>query len=69
MPAFREAEIKATKAAREVNPNQFMGGIFFDPTKPGPASDAYFRVLNKESKNNTEKLTRIFGYGYWRRWG
>ena len=55
MPAFREAEIKATKAAREVNPNQFMGGRFFDPTKPGPASDAYFRVLNEESKKIIQK--------------
>ena len=55
MPAFREAEIKATKAAREVNPNQLFGGRLFDPTKPGPASDAYFRVLNEESKKIIQK--------------
>ena len=55
MPAFREAEKRATKAAREVNPNQLFGGRLFDPTKPGPASDAYFRVLNEESKKIVQK--------------
>jgi len=55
MPAFKEAEIKATEAARAANPNQLFGGRLFDPTKPGPASDAYFRVLNEESKKIIQK--------------
>ena len=55
MPAFRDAERKATEAARAANPNQLFGGRLFDPTKPGPASDAYFRVLNEESKKIVQK--------------
>ena len=52
--AFREAEKKATEAAKKVNPNQFMGGIFFDATK-GPVADEYYRVLNEESKKIVQK--------------
>ena len=52
--AFREAEKKATLAARKVNPNQFMGGRFFDATE-GPAADEYYRVLNEESKKIVQK--------------
>jgi len=52
--AFREAEKKATEAARKVNPNQFMGGIFFDSQK-GVAADEYYRVLNEESKKIVQK--------------
>jgi len=52
--AFREAEKKATEAAKKVNPNQFMGGIFFDSQK-GPAADEYYRVLNEESKKIVQK--------------
>ncbi len=55
MPAFQEAERKASKAGRAANPNQLFGGRLFDPTKPGPASDAYFKVLNEESKKIIQK--------------
>ena len=37
------------------NPDRRFGGRLFDPTKPGPASDAYFRVLNEESKKIVQK--------------
>ena len=52
--AFKEAEKKATEAARKVNPNQFMGGRFFDATE-GVAADEYYRVLNEESKKIVQK--------------
>ena len=52
--AFREAEKKATLAARKINPNQFMGGRFFDATE-GVAADEYYRVLNEESKKIVQK--------------
>ncbi len=52
--AFREAERKATLAARKANPNQFAGGRFFDATQ-GPAADEYYRVLNEESKKIVQK--------------
>ena len=52
--AFREAEKKATLAARKVNPNQFMGGRFFDATE-GVAAEEYYRVLNEESKKIVQK--------------
>ena len=52
--AFREAEKKATLAARKINPNQFMGGRFFNATE-GVAADEYYRVLNEESKKIVQK--------------
>lgn len=52
--AFREAEKKATLAARKVNPNQFLGGRFFNATE-GVAADEYYRVLNEESKKIVQK--------------
>ena len=55
LPAFEEARKKADQAAMAVNPNRLFGGRLFDPTKPGPASDAYFRVLNEESKKIVQK--------------
>jgi len=55
MPAFEEARKKANEAAMAVNPNRLFGGRLFDPTKPGPATDAYYRVLNEESKKIVQK--------------
>jgi len=55
MPAFEEARKKADQAAMAANPNRLFGGRLFDPTKPGPASDAYYRVLNEESKKIVQK--------------
>jgi hypothetical protein len=55
LPAFEEARKKADQAAMAVNPNRLFGGRLFDPTKPGPASDAYYRVLNEESKKIIQK--------------
>ena len=54
--AFIEAEKKATKAAREINPKLF--GMFPNPfmnATEGPVADEYYRVLNEESKKIVQK--------------
>ena len=56
MPAFEEAERKATKAAMKINP-KILGRFdnpFADMTK-GPVADEYYRVLNEESKKIIQK--------------
>jgi len=55
--AFQEAENLASKTAMAINPKLFGKFVnpFFDPTKPGPASDTYYRVLNEESKKIIQK--------------
>jgi len=57
MSAYQEGRKKANKAAMEVNPKIFgrFDNPFFDPTKPGPVSDTYYRVLNEESKKIVQK--------------
>jgi len=56
MPAFEEAERKATKAAMKINPKilGMFDNPFADMTK-GPVADEYYRVLNEESKKIIQK--------------
>ena len=56
LPAFRQAEKTAQKAAREANPNQLFGGrIFNDESR-----NKYFEVLTQESKKIIQKRLPAF---------
>jgi len=56
LPAFREAEKTAQKAAREINPNQLLGGRIFNEE----SKNEYFRVLTAESKKIIQKNLPAF---------